>query len=242
MLATPIQPLDLLQLVLWLVAAAISLYFSIGSARIWTSISTGFFLILVAEGYRVTPWARDPRLEALHAIVGTIAILVLTHGFQEYYVFSRTLEAGGSKVAVYLVTFGVIAASFVFLVVNPEPDAAAVRNIRLVGNVNWVFLTLINLDLLRRIHDEVKGRPVARGFVAFGIVFALVFLWRGSELYLQVFGWDAEWTRVVAAVGGHAEAPGLARVAFSEQVHRWGGLVASASVATTFGYLARLLR
>lgn len=239
---SPIQPLDLVQLVLWFFAGATALYFSLGNARIWTSISTGFFLILVSEGYRVTPWARDPRLESLHAIIGTIAILVLTHGFQEYYVFSRTLETGGSKAAVYLVTLGVIAASFVFLVINPEPDAATVRNIRLVGNVNWVFLTLINLDLLRRIHGEVKGTPVARGFVAFGIVFALVFLWRGSDLYLQVFGWDTEWASVVAATGGHVAPASLARVAFSEIVHRWGGLVASGSVATTFAYLARLLR
>lgn len=83
---------------------------------------------------------------------------------------------------------------------------------------------------------------MARGFVAFGIVFALVFLWRGSDLYLQVFGWDAEWASVVAATGGHVAPASLARVAFSEIVHRWGGLVASGSVATTFAYLARLLR
>ena len=238
----PIQPLDLVQLVLWFFAGAMSLYFSFGNARIWTSISTGFFLIFVSEGYLVAPWVRDPRLESLHAIVGTIAILLLTHGFQEYYVFSRTMDASGTKAAVYLGTLAVIAASFVFLVINPEPDLATVRNIRLVGNVNWVFLTLINLDLLRRIHDEVKGTPVARGFVAFGVVFALIFLWRGSELYLQVFGWDADWPKVVASYGGTVAPEALSRVGFSALVNRFGGLTASAAVGATFAYLFRLLR
>lgn len=39
--------LGLLQLGLWLIAGIVSFYFSLGSARVWTSISLGFFLILV---------------------------------------------------------------------------------------------------------------------------------------------------------------------------------------------------
>ena len=70
-----------IQVGLWFLAGLISLYFSIGSARIWTSISTGFFLVFLSEGYLLAPWVEDPRLKGIHLIVGTIAIMVMTYGF-----------------------------------------------------------------------------------------------------------------------------------------------------------------
>jgi hypothetical protein len=230
--------IDAIQVGFWFLAAVISLYFSIGNARIWTSISTGFFLIFISEGYLVAPWVIDPHLAAIHSIVGTIAIMVMTFGFQEYYVFSRTLETGGSKLSVYLATAGVIIASIVFLLANPAPSEAVLRHIQLIANANWVFLSLINIDMIRKIYLSARDTPIAPGFLAFVGVFALFFVWRGSELYLQVYCWDIGW----ATATGGAGAADLARIAFSEQVHSVAGLLSSIAVGGTFGYLYRLMR
>ena len=35
--------------IFWLIAGGLSFYFSIGNARVWTSIAVGFFLILLGE-------------------------------------------------------------------------------------------------------------------------------------------------------------------------------------------------
>ncbi|NIN35024.1 MAG: hypothetical protein GTO60_08005, partial [Gammaproteobacteria bacterium] len=35
--------------VFWVIAGCVSFYFSIGNARVWTSIAVGFFLILLGE-------------------------------------------------------------------------------------------------------------------------------------------------------------------------------------------------
>lgn len=238
----PVPVIELVSVGTWFLAGLIALYFSLGSTRIWTAISTGFLLVFVSEGYLLYPWVRGPRLTALHLIVGTIAILVLTYGFQEYYVFSRTLDAGGRKRMVYLATAAAIAASYVFLVINPEPTPAVLRHIALVGNVNWVFLALINIDLVGRIHAQVRGTRVAPGFLAFLVVFVCLFLWRGSALYLQVYGWDPEWRQIVTGAGGAAESVELWRIGFAQAVHRVAGLVSSLSVGATFIYLYRLLR
>lgn len=234
--------IELISVGTWFLAGVVALYFSIGSARIWTAISTGFLLVFVSEGYRLFPATSGARLTALHLIVGTIAILVLTHGFQEYYVFSRTLEASGRKVTVYLATLGVIAASYLFLLANPEPSATVLRHIALVANVNWVFLTLINVDITLRIYAQVRGTRVAPGFLAFLAVFVCLFLWRGSALYLQVYAWDHEWRDVLAAAGAVVQAPELWRVGFAQTVEHVAGLVSSLSVGATFVYLYRLLR
>lgn len=239
---TDLPILDLIQVALWFLAGAISLYFSIGSARIWTSISTGFFLIFLSEGYRVAPWVEDPRLAAIHFIVGTIAILVMTFGFQEYYVFSRTFEAEGRKARVYLTTLAAIAASLVFLLINPPPSDTVLRHVLMVANVNWVFLSLINLDMIRRIYRQIGESRVAPGFIAFGVAFFFLFLWRGSELYLQVYCWDATWNEHLRQLGAAPDAAHAGRIAFSRWVHEGAGLLSSVSVGATFLYLLRLLR
>ena len=77
----PVPVIELVSVGTWFLAGLIALYFSLGSARIWTAISTGFLLVFVSEGYRLFPWVRGPRLTAVYLIVGTIAILVLTYGF-----------------------------------------------------------------------------------------------------------------------------------------------------------------
>ena len=235
-----VDAFDVVRVSLWLVAGLISLFFSVGNARIWTSISTGFFLVFISEGYLVAPWVQHPSLIALHSVVGTIAVLVITHGFMEYYVFSRTLETGGAKWEVYALTAAVLAASVLFIFINPVPSTAAIRHIRIIENACWVFLVLINLDLLRKIHQQVRDTPIGPGFVAFGVVFFCVFLWRGSMLYLQVYGWDEDATALGPVAGNAAGYP--FRVGLSENVNRFASVLSSLTVGGTFLYLARLMR
>ncbi|PLX92799.1 MAG: hypothetical protein C0621_08830 [Desulfuromonas sp.] len=225
---------SLFTIIFWLIAGVASFYFSLGNARVWTSIAVGFFLILLCEviptAMPYLPGVDMPQVEAMGYIIGTISILVMSHGFQEYYVFSRTLEFEGNKLGVYLATLGVIAASLVFILINPVPDAATLRVIRIVENTNWVFLSLINIDLIRKIHFNVKDSPISNGFVAFMVVFVFFFLWRGSELYIQVYDLAAH----------TAEFP--VRYRLSVMVSDVANLLSGLSVAGTFFYLARLLR
>lgn len=226
--------LSILQILFWVVAGAVSFYFSLGNARVWTSIAVGFFLILVGEiipqAIPFLPGIDIPQVQAMGYIVGTIAIMVMSHGFQEYYVFSRTLELEGQKRMVYLGTLGVLAASAVFVAVNPEPGASTLKTIKVIENANWVFLSLINIDLIRKIYLNVRDTPIAKGFLAFMAVFVLLFLWKGSELYIQVYDLDAI-----------AEAYPL-RYQFSVMVANIANLLAGLSVAGTFLFLAKLLR
>lgn len=226
--------LSILQILFWLIAGAVAFYFSLGNARVWTSIAVGFFLILVGEIIPQTipflPGIDIPQVQAMGYIVGTIAIMVMSHGFQEYYVFSRTLELEGQKRLVYLGTLGVVAASVIFVLINPEPTPDTLKTIKVIENANWVFLSLINIDLIRKIYFNVRDTPIAKGFLAFMAVFALLFLWKGSELYIQVYNLDTI-----------ADLYPL-RYQLSAVVANLSNLLAGISVAATFLYLARLLR
>ena len=235
---------DVLRVALWLVAGGVSLTFSVRSARIWTSIALGFVLVFVSEAYLLEPLSASPRLAAFHSVVGTVAALVLTHGFQEYYVFTRTLESAGSKQGVFFGTLGVVAASGVFLLINPSPGPAVLHNIRMIENTVWVFLALINVDMIRKIFLQVREMPIARGFVAFAVAFALIFLWRGSALYLQVYGWDGGLPEPQALLGGGVDETAAypVRVAISRGFHAVTAVLSSIAVGGTFAYVARLLR
>lgn len=227
--------MDMFQVVLgffWLVAGCVSFYFSIGNARVWTSIAVGFFLILVGEIIPGTlpflPGLNNPYVLAMGHIIGTLAILIMSHGFQEYYVFTRTLDFEGSTLHVYLTVVGVIVASLVFLLINPTPDEGVLRAIRIVENTNWAFLSLINIDLIRKIHLNVKDTPISNGFLAFMVVFACIFLWKGSQLYMDVFSLDTK--------------QHLINYTISHYANLVGNLLASLSVGGTFLYLGKLLR
>jgi len=178
--------------VFWLIAGGVSFYFSIGNARVWTSIAVGFFLILVGEiiptALPFLPGMNDSYVLAMGHIIGTISILVMSHGFQEYYV------------------------------------------IRIVENTNWVFLSLINIDLIRKICINIKDTPISKGFVAFMVVFACIFLWKGSELYLDVYNLEA------------VKGAFPVRYQISTVCSLAGNFLASISVGATFLYLAKLLR
>jgi len=216
----------------WIVAGVVSFYFSIGNARVWTSIAVGFFLILLGEiipgALPFLPGLDNPYVLAMGHIIGTLSILIMSHGFQEYYVFTRTLEFEGSKLQVYLAVVGVIGASLVFLLINPTPDAEVLRIIRVVENTNWVFLSLINIDLIRKIYFNIKDTPISNGFACFMVVFACIFLWKGSQLYIDVFSLDSK--------------QDLINYTISHYTNLAGNLLASLSVGGTFLYLGKLLR
>lgn len=238
-----ITVMTIIQVGFWLFAAVASLYFSIGNARVWTSISTGFFLIFFSQAYLLNPYAMYHKLAAIHYIISTIAIIVLTFGFREYFFFARTLEIGGSKRMVYLITLLAVAASAAFILVNPKPEDTVLRNIKMIDNTNWVFLSLVNILMIRKIYVQIKDSPISRGFIAFGVVFFCIFLWKGSALYLQVYQWDNEWRDIISFLGGTTDAanyPG--RIVFSLTVNRVMAIASPLSVGGTFLYLLKLLR
>lgn len=95
-------------------------------------------------------------------------------------------------------------------------------------NTNWVFLSLINIDLIRKIHLNIKDTPISNGFLAFMVVFACIFLWKGSQLYMDVFSLDTK--------------QHLINYTISHYANLVGNLLASLSVGGTFLYLGKLLR
>jgi hypothetical protein len=243
-LLTQMNPFDLVQVILWGLAGAISFYFSIGNARVWTSISIGFFLIFLSQAYGINPWGHYQKLTAFHHIVGTVAIMMITHGFLEYYVFCRTFEISGNKLIVYLSTLAILVASGIFLILNPLPSPNTIRNIRMVENAIWVFLCVMNIELTRKIYLAIKGSDISKGFIAFVLVFLFIFLWKGSELYLQIFQWDQDWLDILTLMTDETSDIDQyqGRVQFSNEVRRYSGLLSGISVGATFSYIYRLLK
>lgn len=243
-LLTQMNPLDLVQVIFWGLAGAISFYFSIGNARVWTSISIGFFLIFLSQAYGINPWGYYQKLTAFHYIVGTVAIMTITHGFLEYYVFCRTFEISGNKLIVYLITLVVLVASGVFLIINPTPSPNTIRNIKMVENAIWVFLCIINLELIRKIYAAIKDSDVSKGFIAFAVVFLCIFLWRGADLYLQIFQWDQDWQDIITLMTEETSdiEEYMGRVQLSRDVARYAGILSSISVGGAFAYMYKLLK
>lgn len=243
-LLTQMNPFDLVQVLFWGVAGAISFYFSIGNARVWTSISIGFFLIFLSQAYGINPWGQYQKLTAFHYVVGTVAIMTITHGFLEYYVFCRTFEISGNKLVVYLSTMAILLIAGVFLLINPVPSPNTIRNFKMVENAIWVILCIMNLEVIRKIYTAIKGSDISNGFIAFGIVFICIFVWRGSDLYLQIFQWDKDWQDIIALMTEESTdiEEYLGRVQFSLEVTRYAGLLSGISVGGTFAYIYKLLK
>jgi hypothetical protein len=233
----------LIQVVTWFLASAISFYFSIGNARVWTSIATGFFLIFISQAFELNPYTFYAKMGPIHNLVGTISIILIAHGFLEYYIFSRTLEITGSKKAVYVTTLVMIALAAGFIIINPTPSANVARNVKIFENTIWVILAVFIIDLLRKIYDVVRDSIIAKGFLAFGIVFAFILLWKGSELYLQLYQWDKDWLDIIAITGEESDYEQyVTRANFALLMNQIFGLLSAFSVGGTFVYLYRLLR
>jgi hypothetical protein len=243
-LITQLNVIDLIQIIFWGLAGSISFYFSIGNARVWTTISIGFFLIFIGQAYAINPFVHFPKLNAFHYIIGTVAVMLITHGFLEYYVFCKTFEITGNKSVVYLSTVLILAVSGLFLVINPAPSLYVVRNVRMIENAIWVFLCVMNIEIIRKIYLTIKDSTISKGFIAFGIVFTFIFLWKGSELYLQVFQWDKDWQDIAAVISDELNDVDKypLRIQFSQAISRYAGLLSGLSVGGTFMYIYRLLR
>ena len=113
----------------------------------------------------------------------------------------------------------------------------------MVENSIWVFLSLMNLELIRKIYVAIKDSTISKGFFAFGIVFLCIFLWKGSELYLQVYQWDKEWLEIITLTDEESNIEDfIGRVQFSQLVSRYAALCSGFSVGGTFVYIYRLLR
>ncbi len=233
----------LIQAITWFVASIISFYFSIGNARVWTSIGTGFFLIFLSQAYELNPFTFYAKMGPIHNLIGAISIILIAHGFLEYYIFSRTLDISGSKRAVYLGTIVMIALAAAFIILNPTPSANTARNLRMIENTIWVILSVFIIDLIRKIHEVVKDSVIGKGFVAFGIVFLLIVLWKGSELYLQIYQWDKDWLDIIAITGEESDYEQFTgRANFALLMNQIFGLLSGFSVGGTFVYLYRLLK
>lgn len=243
-LVSQMNTFDLVQVIFWGLAGAISFYFSIGNARVWTSISIGFFLIFLSQAYGINPWGHYQKLTAFHYIVGTVAIMTITHGFLEYYVFCRTFEISGDKLIVYLGMVAILVGAGIFLVVNPTPSPNTIRNFKIVENAIWVFLCIMNLEIIRKIYAAIKDSDISKGFVAFGVVFICILVWRSSDLYLQIFQWDKDWQDIIAMMTEETSdiEEYMGRVRVAQEVNRYAGLLSGISVGGAFTYMYKLLK
>jgi hypothetical protein len=235
---------NIIQTVFWFVAAAISFYFSLGIARLWTSISVGFFLIFWSQAYMLNPYAQSyNKMTAIHYVIGAIAILVISHGFQEYYIFTRTLEITGGKNMVYLSTIAVIVLASVLITINPKPSLHALRNYKIMENTIWFFLSMVNIYMVWKIFNELRDSFVASGILCFSAVFFFIMLWKGSGLYLQIYQWDKDWMDIIDFTGESTDAAKYAvQIKTAQLINRYSALLSGISVGVTFSYLFRLMK
>ncbi|MDU0460754.1 MAG: hypothetical protein RW306_18650 [Geobacteraceae bacterium] len=236
---------DLVLVFFWFVAAVISFYFSYGNARLWTSVSIGFFLIFWGQAYLLNPYASSYfKVTAVHTIIGAVSILLISHGFQEYFLFTKTLDITGSKRTIYLATLGAILLGSLFVYLNPKPSLFVLRNYRMAENTVWLFLSIVNIFVVLKIHHEIKGSPIANGILSFVLVFFFIVIWKGSELYLQMYQWDPAWQMLVEEFDFSIKSEGIdgAMVQIAKTMSSAGAMLSGLSVVGTFAYLFKLVR
>jgi hypothetical protein len=236
---------DLLLTFVWLIAAIISFYFSYGNARLWTSISLGFFLIFWNQAYLLNPYASTYyRVTAAHTIIGVVSILLISYGLQEYFTFTHTLEITGSKRAIYFTAICAILVGAVFVYLNPKPNLFVLRNYRMAENIIWFFLSIVNIFVVLKIYKEIQGSPIATGILCFVLVFFCIVLWKGSDLYLQMYQWDTPWQTLSEEYDFSVKSEGIGslRVKFATITHTIAAWWTCISVVGTFTYLIKLVR
>jgi hypothetical protein len=235
---------DLLLVFFWFVAAAISFYFSLNNSRIWTSISIGFFLLFWSQSYQLNPWQGSfTVMIAIHYMIGTVAILVISHGIQEYFVFTRTLEITGSKKTIYIGTALILALTILVVSLNPKPSLYVLRNYRMMNSTVWFYLCIINIYTIVKIYKEMKDSPIANGILSFGLVFIFALIWKGAGLYLMMYQWDKPWLDIIEFDGISTDIELHAgKVELAKSLNQIFNFLTSFSVAGTFAYLFKLLR
>lgn len=228
----------------WLIAASISLYFSMNNARIWTSIGIGFFLLFWSQSFQLNPWHETFTIMiAIHFTIGTISILMVSHGIQEYYLFTRTLEITGSKKTIYLGTLLMILVAILLISINPKPSLYVLRNYRMMNNIVWTFLCILNIYYVVKIYMEMKDSPIANGIICLGMVFVFALIWKASGMYLMMYQWDKGWMNIIEFTGESTDIKlHMAKVETARWLFKTFNVLTSFSVAGTFIYLFRLLR
>jgi len=228
----------------WLIAASISLYFSMNNSRIWTSIGIGFFLLFWSQSFQLNPWHETfTVMIAIHFMIGTISILLVSHGIQEYYLFTRTLEITGSKKTIYLGTVLIVLVSIIVISLNPKPTLYVLRNYRMMNNTVWFFLCILNIYYITKIYMEMKDSPIANGIICLGLVFVFALIWKGSGMYLNMYQWDKAWLDIIEFDGISTDIDmHRGKVDFARSLFKYFNVVTSVSVAGTFAYLFKLLR
>jgi len=83
---------------------------------------------------------------------------------------------------VYLSSIVILAGSGAFLIINPTPSPEYHQNLKMIEHAIWAFLCIMNLEIIRKIYESIKDATISRGFIAFGVVFICILLWKGSEL------------------------------------------------------------
>ena len=79
--------------------------------------------------------------------------------------------------------------------------------------------------------------------MAFSATFALIFLWRGSALYLEVYGWDNAWAHIASAAGMALDPDRLLlRADIARATQQGAGILASVAASGSFLYVLRLMR
>lgn len=242
-IATIYDLIGVIQALLWGVSGIICLFFSFGNSRLWTSISTGFFLMMISEGYRLNPYVYYYKLAALHYAISTLAIMIITYGFLEYFIFCRTLELSGNKRNVYISVIIAIVVSGAILLFSPDPSQQILRNIKLVDNAVWVFLSLFIIYLTWRSYDIIKESDIAKGILMLTFSFVLILIWKASELYLQIFLLDNAWQNIISLTDETSNLyfhPILAH--YMNIINALSGVLASISVGGAFAYIYRKMR
>jgi len=111
----------------------------------------------------------------------------------------------------------------------------------------------MNLEIIRKIYYAIKDSPISKAFICFGIVFLCILLWKGSELYLQVFQWDRLWGNIAFQLDLDEVGFDLdiklddseeywRRINVARQVYDYAGLLAAMAVSGTFAFLYKLLK
>lgn len=228
------EPMQFALVVSWLVAAGLALRFGMGNARAWSSMAIGFLLIPASELLPVMlAWLPGPHTNyapALGHLAGIAAILVVHHSVQDYYTFTQTLEERETRPLISLPMAGALGAAGVLLLASPEPTLLVNRAMHVVENTSWLLLALINVGLIRRIRRNLGDTPISKGFFALAAVFGCIALWKGGELYLDVYQLDLLRERFPL---------GYLAASFCSVA---GDALASIGASATFISLARLLR
>lgn len=233
----------IIQAILWGISGIICLVFSFGNSRLWTSISTGFFLLLISEAYRLNPYVYFYKLAALHYAISTLAIIIITYGFLEYFIFCRALVISGKKRTVYFSIILAIVVSGAILFFSPDPSQQILRNVKMVDNAVWVFFSLFIIYLTLGSYSIIKESDIAKGILMLTFSFVLIIIWKASELYLQIFLLDNAWQNIISLTDETSNVyfhPMLTR--YLNVINASSGILASISVGGAFAYIYREMR